>query len=81
MYCLKLLIASGWKIHPVFHAGLLTPYRQNDEHGPNYIPESLELVDREEEFEVEATIGHNKGSASRRKYRVQWKGCLPADDK
>jgi len=77
-YRLKLPI--GWKIHPVFHAGLLTPYRQNEEHGPNYIPEPPELVDSEEEYEVEAIIGHDQGLATRRKYRVRWKGCPPVDD-
>ena len=32
----QLEIPRSWKIHPVFHASLLTPYRENDIHGPNY---------------------------------------------
>ena len=32
----QLEILKSWKIHPVFHASLLTPYKENDIHGPNF---------------------------------------------
>ena len=41
------------KIHPVFHVDLLTPYRETDFHGPNYMRQHLDLIEGEEEFEVE----------------------------
>ena len=32
-----LRIPSQWKIHPVFHASLLTSYKETLEHGPNFL--------------------------------------------
>ena len=32
----QLHIPQQWKIHDVFHAALLTPYKETEEHGPNY---------------------------------------------
>ena len=32
-----LCIPSQWKIHPVFHASLLTSYKETSEHGPNFL--------------------------------------------
>ena len=32
----QLEILKSWRIHLVFHASLLTPYKENDIHGPNY---------------------------------------------
>jgi hypothetical protein len=56
-YSLKLL--STWRIHNVFHACLLTPYIENDVHGPNYTRPPAELTKGEdEEWEVERIIGH-----------------------
>ena len=33
----KLKLPEQWKIHPMFHATLLTPFKENDIHGPNYL--------------------------------------------
>ena len=33
----RLRIPSQWKIHPVFHASLLTTYKETSEHGPNFL--------------------------------------------
>jgi hypothetical protein len=55
----KLKLPLQWKIHPVFHAALLSPFRQNNEHGPSFSSEALDLIDGHEEHEVEAIIGHN----------------------
>uniref|UniRef100_A0A0W0GEJ2 Putative pro-pol protein n=1 Tax=Moniliophthora roreri TaxID=221103 RepID=A0A0W0GEJ2_MONRR len=55
-YKLKLLFQ--WRIHPVFHAGLLTPFRENDVHGPNFLEPPPDIIEGQEEFEVEAIIGH-----------------------
>ena len=32
----ELALLSQWKIHPVFHASLLTPYVETPVHGPNF---------------------------------------------
>ena len=34
-FCLR--IPSQWKIHPVFHASLLSTYKEMSEHGPNFL--------------------------------------------
>ena len=33
----RLCIPPCWKIHPVFHASLLTTYKETSEHGPNFL--------------------------------------------
>ena len=42
-------IPSQWKIHPVFHASLLTSYKETSEHGPNFLRPPPDLIDGEEE--------------------------------
>ena len=54
----QLQLPPTWTIHDIFHASLLTPYHETIEHGPNYNRPPPEMVDREEEFEVEAVMGH-----------------------
>ena len=49
----EIKIPHQWKIHNVFHANLITPYKETAIHGPNYSRPPPDLVDGEEEFEVE----------------------------
>ena len=57
-YWLKLL--KTWKIHPTFHAILLSPYRETEVHGPNFIQPSPDLIEGEYEYEVERILKHWK---------------------
>ena len=74
----RLQLPSQWKIHPVFHATLLTPYCENDTHGPNYTLPPPDLIEGEEEYEVEAIKAH-KRSRGRMTYHVKWKGYPDAE--
>src|SRR4030088_994207 len=47
-----------WKIHDVFHASLLMPYKENEVHGPNYERPPPEIINDEPEWEVERIIRH-----------------------
>ena len=76
VYRLKLL--STWKIHDVFHAGLLSPFKQTDVHSPSFSVPPPTMIGSEEEYEVEAIVSH-KGSPGRRKYLTAWKG-YPASE-
>ena len=69
----KLKLPNQWRIHPVFHASLLTPYRENSTHGPNFTLPPPDLIDGEEEFEVEAIIGHRKRWGNMQ-FLIKWKG-------
>lgn len=40
----KLELLHQWKIHPVFHASLLHPYKETMEHRPNFINPPPDLV-------------------------------------
>ena len=63
-------IPSQWKIHPVFHASLLTTYKETSEHGPNFLRPPLDLIDGEEEYEVEAVLRH-RGKPSHRTFLIR----------
>ena len=54
----KLSLPKKWKIYPVFHATLLTPYCTTKEHGPDLPWLPPDIIEGEEEHEVKATINH-----------------------
>ena len=77
----KLALPPTWTIHDVFHASLLTPYRETSQHGANYTRPPPDLIEGEEEFEVEAVLNHRYHGRSRRlQYLVKWRGYPDADN-
>jgi len=52
----QLRLPLTWKIHNIFHASLLTPYKETDQHRPNFIEPPLEIVEGEEEWEIEKIL-------------------------
>jgi hypothetical protein len=54
----QLQLPPSWNIHPVFHASLLSPYRETPSHGPNFSRPPPDLIDNEEEYEVEQIKAH-----------------------
>jgi hypothetical protein len=52
----ELRLPAQWKLHPVFHIDLLTPYRETEFHGANYDKPPPDLIDGEEEYEVERIV-------------------------
>uniref|UniRef100_A0A0W0FAH4 Chromo domain-containing protein n=1 Tax=Moniliophthora roreri TaxID=221103 RepID=A0A0W0FAH4_MONRR len=69
----RLKLPPQWKIHPVFHASLLRPYKETEAHGKNFLEPPPDIVEGHEEFEIEAIIGH-KPLQKPRRYLVSWKG-------
>ena len=64
----KLKLPKKWKVYPVFHAALLTPYRTTKEHGPDLPRPPPEIVEGEEQHEVETIINHR---VTGRKWKTQ----------
>jgi hypothetical protein len=78
-YCLDLPLQ--WKIHPIFHIDLLSPYCKTEVHGVNYQRPPPELVVNEEEYEVEAILDTRRTGRGRKlQYLVKWKGYPNADN-
>ena len=75
----RLRIPPRWKIHPVFHASLLSTYKETSEHGPNFLRPPPDLIDGEEEYEVEAVLRH-RGKPSRHTFLIRWKGYSATED-
>ena len=77
----RLLLPNNWRIHDVFHASLLTPYRETGNHGPNFSRPPPDLVDGEEEQEIERIINHRRyGRAQKLQYLIKWKGFPDSDN-
>jgi hypothetical protein len=71
----------AWRIHDVFHALLLSPYRETTTHSPNFSRPPPELIDGEEEYQVERIMGHrNKGQTRELQYLVKWLGYPDSDN-
>jgi len=77
----KLNIPPTWQIHDVFHASLLTPYKETVEHGKNFLEPPPDVIEGEEEWEVEQILAkRHLGRGKRLQYLVRWKGYSPAHD-
>jgi hypothetical protein len=78
----KLSLPSHWKIHNVFHASLLTPYRETQQHGPNFLEPPPDIIEGEPEWEVERILRERTyGRWKKKQYLVRWKGYSPSHDK
>src|SRR5712671_102828 len=77
----KIQIPATWQVHDVFHASLLTPYKETVEHGENFLEPPPNIIEGEEEWEVEQVLGKRHfGRGKRLQYLVRWKGYSPAHD-
>jgi hypothetical protein len=45
-----------WQLHNAFHAALLSPYHETEEHRTNYLVPAPELIEGELEWEVEKIL-------------------------
>ena len=75
----QLQLPPKWKIHPIFHAGLLHPYQETKLHGENYLWPPPEIIKNQEEFKIERIIDA-KTVGKRRLFHVRWKGYPASDD-
>ena len=77
----RLLLPNNWRIHDVFHASLLTPYRETGNHGPNFSRPPPDLINGEEEQEIERIISHRRyGKTKKLQYLIKWKGFPDSDN-
>uniref|UniRef100_A0A0W0FRL6 Chromo domain-containing protein n=1 Tax=Moniliophthora roreri TaxID=221103 RepID=A0A0W0FRL6_MONRR len=76
----KLALPEKWKVHLVFHTSLLSPYRQNDVHGKNFLKLPPDLIEGQKEHEIEAIIRHSLKRKPQR-FLVSWKGYPSAENK
>ena len=59
----------------MFHADLLTPYRETELHGPNFMRPPPDLIDGEEEYEIKEILQSQRhGRGYKVQYLVKWKG-------
>ncbi|ETW75360.1 hypothetical protein HETIRDRAFT_330784, partial [Heterobasidion irregulare TC 32-1] len=75
----KLQIPQHWKIHPVFHATMLTKYKKKEAHRTNFVKPLLEVLNDKEHYKVEMILDL-KQQECRTKYLVNWEGYLKADN-
>jgi hypothetical protein len=75
----QLKLPPQLKIHNVFHATLLTPYKETPLNGKQYQEPTPELIDGQPKWEVE-TILHVRRRHNQLQYLVRWKGFSEAHD-
>ena len=69
----RLCLPPTWKIHDVFHTTLLSPYKETEAHGPNFLKPLPDLIGAKEEYEVKQIVSHH-GTLGHRRYLTAWKG-------
>jgi hypothetical protein len=74
-------IPGQWKIHNVFHANLLTPYKETELHGPNFTQPPPDLIGGKEEFKVEKILDvQQRGQGHKLHFLIKWKGYPVSDN-
>jgi len=69
----RLKLPESWKIHNVFHATLLRPYKENEIYGENYPRPPPDIEEGEEVYEVETILKHRRRGRGY-EYYVKWAG-------
>src|SRR5713226_4153273 len=69
----KLELTPSWNIHPIFHAFLLSPYRETSAHGPNFTQPPPELIDGDAHYEVKQILDSHF-FWNQLQYLVKWVG-------
>ena len=69
----RLKLPTTWRIHNVFHAVLLRPYKENEVYGENYTEPPPEIENGEEVYEVETILKHRKRGRGYQ-YFIKWRG-------
>ena len=67
------------ELHNVFHATLLTPYKQTTLNGQSYQEPAPELIDGQPEWEVESILKVRR-RRNQLQFLVRWKGFSEAHD-
>ena len=75
----RLELPKQWKIHPVFYATLLSPYKENDTYENNFTHPPPDLINGQEEYEVEAILSHKRLGRGY-SYLIKWKGYPSSDN-
>jgi hypothetical protein len=75
----QLKLPPQWTIHPIFHASLLTPYVETNEHGANYMRPPPDMIKGEEQYEVEAIRAHQYQNR-KLQYLIKWRGYPESDN-
>ena len=57
---IRIELPEQWQQHNVFHISLLSPFKETDAHGLAFVEPPPDLIDGEEEWEVEAIVGHQR---------------------
>jgi hypothetical protein len=77
----QLALPPQWHIHNMFHASLLTPYKEMEEHGENFPQLPPELIEGQEEFKVEQILNLRRmGHMKKLQYLLRWKGYSRTHD-
>ena len=66
------------RIHNIFHATLLRPYKENDTYGSNFTEPPPELLEGEEVYEIETILNHRKRGQGYQ-YLIKWTGYPISD--
>jgi len=69
----QLELPKTWKMHNIFHACFLHPYKETNIHGPNYIRPPPEEIKDQDEYKIERILNHCKLKDGH-KYFILWKG-------
>ena len=75
----KLHLPPTRKMHPIFHASLLSTYLETKEHSPNFLSPPPSLIHGAEEYTVKTIIAHCS-SAAHQQFHVRWEGYPLLED-
>ena len=75
----QLKLPPQWKIHSIFHATLLTPYKEMTLNGSHNQEPAPELINSQPEWEVEQILRVRR-YRHQVQYLIRWKGFLEAHD-
>jgi Chromo (CHRromatin Organisation MOdifier) domain len=74
-------LPAHWKIFNVFHASLLTLYKETEKHGENFPEPPPDLIDDEPEYKVKEVLASRRyGHWKKLQYLLHWKGYSQAHD-